>query len=96
MMRLVREQVSEHGPLRRATLASNCRQRTLKRGDSERPREHPTTCAQALRGASSVRGSNLLHGAAAGIEWRRTLQMRPDSATIPVDIIDDSILRDGG
>src|SRR5260370_25483615 len=32
--------------------------------------------AQALRGAFPVRGGSLLHGAAAGIEWRRTLQMR--------------------
>jgi hypothetical protein len=42
------------------------------RSGRESIRQH----AHALRGASPVRGSSLLHGAAAGIEWRRTLQMR--------------------
>ena len=75
MMRLVREHVSEHGPSGRPrghpTVAREFSNAAI-RLSRESIRQH----AQALRGASPVRGTSLLHGAAAGIEWRRTLQMR--------------------
>src|SRR5260370_24765540 len=75
MMRLVREHVSEHGPsggpCLRPTAARELCNAAIRNG-RESIRQH----AQALRGASPVRGGSLLHGAAVGIEWRRTLQMR--------------------
>jgi hypothetical protein len=51
----------------------------------------------ALRSASPVRGSRLLHGAAVGIEWPRTLQMRrgilQPHKTVVVQVREDG--RDG-
>src|SRR5579872_1444443 len=41
--------------LRRATSAPNRRERTLRRGDAERPREHPTTCTDTARRFSCAR-----------------------------------------
>src|SRR5437879_10260159 len=75
MMRLVREHVSEHGPSGgprgHPTIARELCNPAI-RSARESIRQHP----QALRGAFPVRGSSLLHGAAVGIKWRRTLQMR--------------------
>jgi hypothetical protein len=75
MMRLVREHVSEHGPSGwprwHPTIATELCNAAI-RSSRESIRQH----AQALRGASPVRGGSLLHGAPVGIEWRRTLQMR--------------------
>src|SRR5258707_1355239 len=75
MMRLVREHVSEHGPSGgprwRPAVARELCNAAIRNG-RESIRQH----AQALRGAFSVRGSSLLHGATVGIELRRTLQMR--------------------
>src|SRR5712691_2075096 len=75
MMRLVREHVGEHGPSGgprlRPTAAGELCNAAIRSG-RESIRQH----AQALRGASPVSGGSLLHGAALGIEWRRTLQMR--------------------
>src|SRR5260370_42575926 len=75
MMRLVREHVSEHGPSGgprwRPTVARELCNAAMRSG-RESIRQH----AQALRGASPVRGGSLLPGAAVGIERRRTLQMR--------------------
>src|SRR5260370_42687949 len=75
MMSLVREHVGEHGPSGgprwHPTVASELCNAAIRSG-GESIRQH----AQALRGASPVRGGSLLHGAAIGIEWRRTLQMR--------------------
>jgi hypothetical protein len=75
MMRLVREHVSEHGP----SGGPGCRPSPARelcnaaiRSGREGIRQH----AQALRSASAVRGSSLLHGAAVGIKWRRAPQMR--------------------
>jgi len=75
MMRFVREHVSEHGPsggprLRPTAARELCNAAIRSSGESIR--QH----AQALRGASPVRGSSLLHGAAVGIERQRTLQVR--------------------
>src|SRR5260370_38730298 len=74
MMRLVREHVSEHGPSGgpcwHVTVATELCNAAMRSG-RESVRQH----AQALRGASPVRGGSLLHGAAMSIEWRRTLQM---------------------
>src|SRR5712664_2615925 len=74
MMRLVREHVSEHGPSGgpslRPTAAGKLCNAAIRRG-RESIRQH----AQALRGASPVRGSSLLHGAAVGTEQGRTFQM---------------------
>src|SRR5882724_3937547 len=75
MMGLVREHVSEHGssggPRWHPTVARKLYNAAIRSG-RESVRQH----AQALPGASPVRGGSLLHGAAARIESRRTLQMR--------------------
>jgi hypothetical protein len=55
MMRLAREHVSEHGPSGGPRWRPTAARRTLKRGDSERPREHPTTCAGTARRFSCAR-----------------------------------------
>src|SRR5580704_1919185 len=75
MMRFVREHVGEHGPtggpcLRIAVAREFCNA-ALWIG-----RESIGQHSQALRGAFPMRGGSLLHGAAVGIEWRRTFQMR--------------------
>src|SRR5438309_2107528 len=75
MVGLVREHVSEHGPSGgprwRPTVARELCNAAIRSG-RESIRQH----AQALGGAFLLRSSSLLHGAAVGIEWRRTLQMR--------------------
>jgi len=75
VMRLMREHVREHGPSRGPRLGPIAARELCNaaiRSGGESIRQH----AQALRGASSVCGSSLLHGAAVGIDWRRTLHMR--------------------
>src|SRR5258708_17537754 len=66
MMRLVREHVRKHGssggPRLRPTAARELGNAAI-RGGRDRIRQH----AQALRGASPVRGGSLLHGAAVAI-----------------------------
>jgi hypothetical protein len=75
MMGLVREHVRKHvppgGPGLRPTPAREPGDAAIRSGRKS-VRQH----AQALRGASPVRGGSLLHGAAVGIERRRTLQVR--------------------
>src|SRR5712664_4101329 len=75
MMRLVREHVSEHGPSGgprwHPTVPTELCNAAIRSG-RESIRQH----SQTLRGASPVRGSSLLHGAAVGIERCWTLQMR--------------------
>src|SRR5260370_21368692 len=75
MVGLVREHVSEHGPSGvprwHPTVARELCNLSL-RSARESIRQHP----QALRGTFPVRGPSLLHGAAVGIKWRRTVQMR--------------------
>lgn len=75
MMRLVREHVREHGPSGGPrlgpTAARELRNAAIRSGGKS-VGQH----AQTLRGAPFVRGGSLFHGAAVGIEWRRTLQMR--------------------
>src|SRR5260370_33472712 len=75
MVGLVREHISEHGPSGgprwHPTVARELCNLAI-RSARESIRQHP----QALRGAFPVRGSSLLHAAAVGIKWRRTLQMR--------------------
>ncbi len=75
MMGLVREHVGKHGasggPRWHPTVAREFRDAAIRSG-RQGIRQH----AQALRSAFLVRGGGLLHGAAAGIEQRRTLEMR--------------------
>src|SRR5258707_2788675 len=73
MMRFVREHVSEHGasggPRLRPTAAGEFCDAAIRSG-RQGVRQH----SEALHRAFLVRGRSLLHGAAVGIEWRRTLQ----------------------
>src|SRR5580704_17489617 len=75
MMRLVREHVSEHGPTGRPRLRPTSARKLLN-APIRSSRESICQHAQALRSAFPVRDGSLLDGAAVGIKWRRTLQMR--------------------
>src|ERR1700720_2269850 len=72
MVGLVREHVRKHGsssgPGLGPTPAREPGDAAIRSG-----RESPSQPAQALRGAPPVRSGTLLHGAAVGIERRRTL-----------------------